>query len=287
MTAEMRQRAPETVHASPVAAPVAPPAFRRGLIIAALAGLFMAMVGALGTYEAALPVRIAYWMPLMLTGSALGTGVAFGVQNWGRLRRRLFFEGALIAVLVALPLTAVVIGANLMAFDNRPGSAFALAVVFGIGLMVSSVMTALTYATSPATAPAAAAAAQAAAAAAPMPAAAAPAPTPAPAPPPRILARPPLHLRHARLLAIEAEDHYLRIHTDAGSDLILLRLVDAVAETDGLDGARCHRSWWVARAAVSAVERDGARTLLGVGPALRVPVSRSYLPGLRAAGWLD
>ena len=266
MTAEMRQRAPETVHASPVAAPVAPPAFRRGLIIAALAGLFMAMVGALGTYEAALPVRIAYWMPLMLTGSALGTGVAFGVQNWGRLRRRLFFEGALIAVLVALPLTAVVIGANLMAFDNRPGSAFALAVVFGIVLMVSSVMTALTYATSPA---------------------AAPAPTPAPAPPPRILARLPLHLRHARLLAIEAEDHYLRIHTDAGSDLILLRLVDAVAETDGLDGARCHRSWWVARAAVTAVERDGARTLLSIGPALRVPVSRSYLPGLRAAGWLD
>jgi len=111
-------------------------------------------------------------------------------------------------------------------------------------------------------------------------------PAPAPAPP-RILARLPLHLRHARLLAIEAEDHYLRVHTDAGSDLILLRLVDAVAETDGLDGARCHRSWWVARAAVTAVERDGARTLLGIGPALRVPVSRSYLPELRAAGWLD
>jgi DNA-binding LytR/AlgR family response regulator len=97
----------------------------------------------------------------------------------------------------------------------------------------------------------------------------------------------PLRLRAGRLLALEAEDHYLRVHTDAGSDLILLRLVDAVAETDGLDGARCHRSWWVARAAVTAVERDGARTLLGIGPALRVPVSRSYLPELRAAGWLD
>ena len=269
MTAQMRQPAPDTVHASPVA----PPAFRRGLIIAALAGLFMALVGALGTDEAGLPVRIAYWLPLMLTGSALGTGVAFGVQTWGRLRSRLFAEGALIAVLVALPLTAVVIGANQLAFDNRPSSLLAVGVTFAIVLMVSSVMTALTYATSPAAAPS-------------VPAAAAPVPVPAPAPP-RILARLPLHLRHARLLAIEAEDHYLRIHTDAGSDLILLRLVDAVAETDGLDGARCHRSWWVARAAVTAVERDGARTLLGIGPALRVPVSRSYLPELRAAGWLD
>lgn len=266
MTAQMRQPAPDTVHASPVA----PPAFRRGLIIAALAGLFMALVGALGTDEAGLAVRIAYWLPLMLTGSALGTGVAFGVQTWGRLRRRLFAEGALIAVLVALPLTAVVIGANQLAFDNRPSSLLALGVTFAIVLMVSSVMTALTYATSPA--------------AAQLPVAAAPAPAPAP---PRILARLPLHLRHARLLAIEAEDHYLRVHTDAGSDLILLRLIDAVAETDGLDGARCHRSWWVARAAVTAVERDGARTLLGVGPALRVPVSRSYLPELRAGGWLD
>jgi DNA-binding LytR/AlgR family response regulator len=268
MTAEMRQPAPETVHASPVA----PPAFRRGLIIAALAGLFMALVGALGTDEAGLPVRIAYWVPLMLTGSALGTGVAFGVQVWGRLRAHMFAEGALVALLVALPLTAVVVGANQLAFDNRPGSALALAITFAIVLMVSSVMTAITYATAPAvvTVPAAA-----------------PVPVPAVPPPPRILARLPLHLRHARLLAIEAEDHYLRVHTDAGSDLILLRLVDAVAETDGLDGARCHRSWWVARAAVTAVERDGARTLLGVGPALRVPVSRSYLPELRAAGWLD
>lgn len=266
MTAQMRQAAPDTVHDSPVA----PPAFRRGLIIAALAGLFMALVGALGTDEAGLPVRIAYWLPLMLTGSALGTGVAFGVQTWGRLRKHLFAEGALIAVLVALPLTAVVIGANQLAFDNRPGSLLAVGVTFAIVLMVSSVMTALTYATSPA--------------APPVPVVVLPAPAPAP---PRILARLPLHLRHARLLAIEAEDHYLRIHTDAGSDLILLRLVDAVAETDGLDGARCHRSWWVARAAVTAVERDGARTLLNVGPALRVPVSRSYLPELRAAGWLD
>jgi DNA-binding LytR/AlgR family response regulator len=267
MTAQMRQAAPDTVHASPVA----PPAFRRGLIIAALAGLFMAMVGALGTDEAGLAVRIAYWLPLMLTGSALGTGVAFGVQSWGRLRQHLFAEGALIALFVALPLTAVVIGANQLAFDNRPSSALALVIVFAIVLMVSSVMTALTYATSPA--------------AAPLPAAAAPVPAAAPAPP-RILARLPLHLRHARLLAIDAEDHYLRVHTDAGSDLILLRLVDAVAETDGLDGARCHRSWWVARAAVTAVNREGGRTLLQVGTT-QVPVSRSYLPELRAAGWLD
>ncbi len=105
-------------------------------------------------------------------------------------------------------------------------------------------------------------------------------------PSPRILARLPLRLRHARLLALEAEDYYLRVHTDAGSDLILLRLADAIAETDGLPGARCHRSWWVARDAVTAVNRQGGRITLGIAP-IEVPVSRSYVTQLRAAGWLD
>jgi DNA-binding LytR/AlgR family response regulator len=47
-----------------------------------------------------------------------------------------------------------------------------------------------------------------------------------------------------------------------------------------------HRSYWVARKAVAAVEREGHRTELVLTSGDRVPVSRTYLPMLRQAGWL-
>lgn len=89
------------------------------------------------------------------------------------------------------------------------------------------------------------------------------------------------------LLCLETEDHYLRVHTTVGNDLILHRLRDALAELDGADGLQVHRGYWVARTAVAAVERDGRKTLLVLTNGLRVPVSRSFQPQLKAAGWLD
>ena len=44
------------------------------------------------------------------------------------------------------------------------------------------------------------------------------------------------------LLSLRTEDHYLRIHTSAGNDLILFRLKDALGELDGADGMQVHRS---------------------------------------------
>ncbi len=103
--------------------------------------------------------------------------------------------------------------------------------------------------------------------------------------PPRFLQRLPLKLRGAELYALEAEDHYLRIRTDRGSDLILMRLSDAVAELEGADGARTHRSWWVARAAVTAAERTSSGAVLTLRDGARAQVSRQNLRGLREAGW--
>jgi DNA-binding LytR/AlgR family response regulator len=84
---------------------------------------------------------------------------------------------------------------------------------------------------------------------------------------------------------VEAEDHYLRLHTSKGQDLILMRLADALAELDGLQGARTHRSWWVARAAVRQVERADGRATLTLEGGLQVPVSRVHIKILREAGW--
>ncbi|GLR80081.1 LytTR family DNA-binding domain-containing protein [Azospirillum oryzae] len=90
------------------------------------------------------------------------------------------------------------------------------------------------------------------------------------------------------LLALEMEDHYVRVHTALGSDLILMRMRDAVAELAGIDGRQVHRSYWVAASAVAAVERkpDG-KLSLRLTNGLLVPVSRTHAPSVRAAGWTE
>ncbi|MGH7028744.1 LytTR family DNA-binding domain-containing protein, partial [Brevundimonas sp.] len=103
--------------------------------------------------------------------------------------------------------------------------------------------------------------------------------------PARFLDRLPPRLRGARLIAVQAEDHYLRLHTDAGSDLILMRLSDALTELEGLEGAQTHRSWWVARDAVASVARGDGRAALTLDGGSVAPVSRRYARALREAGW--
>lgn len=91
--------------------------------------------------------------------------------------------------------------------------------------------------------------------------------------------------RTARLIAVEAHDHYLKVHTDAGEELITLRFADALAELDRAHGWQVHRSWWIAAEAVQDVRwrrGTGEARLLG---GLVAPVSRTYAPMLKAAGW--
>ncbi|WP_284126519.1 LytTR family DNA-binding domain-containing protein [Parerythrobacter aestuarii] len=87
------------------------------------------------------------------------------------------------------------------------------------------------------------------------------------------------------LLALEMEDHYVRVHTALGSDLVLLRLRDAIAELDGLEGMQVHRSWWVARHAVADVKREGRNVRLMLEGGLEAPVSRANVQPLKDAGW--
>ena len=92
--------------------------------------------------------------------------------------------------------------------------------------------------------------------------------------------------RVARLVAVEAEDHYVRVHTDAGSELVALRFADALQELARAHGHQTHRSWWVAADAIrGGAWRRGAGELRLDGD-LVAPVSRTYAPGLKAAGWL-
>ncbi|GGE38108.1 LytTr DNA-binding domain protein [Marinicauda pacifica] len=95
----------------------------------------------------------------------------------------------------------------------------------------------------------------------------------------------PVRLREAPILALQAEDHYLRVHTPLGDSLILMRLSDAIAAVEALDGARTHRSWWVAREAVTDANKSGGRATLTLSTGVQAPVSRTHARTLREAGW--
>ena len=101
----------------------------------------------------------------------------------------------------------------------------------------------------------------------------------------RFLDRLPPKLKGAVIYAVSSEDHYLRLHTSKGADLILMRLSDAIVELDGLEGAQTHRSWWVARDAVESVRRDGDKIVLVLKGGAEAPVSRPNVRPLREAGW--
>lgn len=91
--------------------------------------------------------------------------------------------------------------------------------------------------------------------------------------------------RMARLIALEAEDHYIRVHTDMGSELVGMRFADALEELKRAHGFRIHRSWWVAADAIEAVRwsRGGGEARLSGG--IVAPVSRRNAATLREAGW--
>jgi hypothetical protein len=102
----------------------------------------------------------------------------------------------------------------------------------------------------------------------------------------RFLARLPPRLGRD-LLCLQMEDHYVRAHTAAGSDLILIPLHQAVAELEGLEGLQVHRSWWVSRSAVVDVERDARSVRLKLRNGVTAPVSRRAVAALKAAAWID
>lgn len=270
-------------HASPNASRLRRRAVR-GVVIGLAAAFLLAYLGALGTGPAPFSHRLTYWAAVILPGSLIGMAVQEMVGAWGRLSGTRAGEIVLVALLISVPHSFMVIVASALFFGL---AAITPVVVFEFWLAVLVIALVLTAINHLAAVPDLASAAMPAPAPEPE---AAPAPhsadtSPLPALPELIAEKLPVRLRQARLVAIEAEDHYLRIHTDRGSDLILMRLSDAVAELEGLEGAQVHRSWWVARDAVRHARRADGRATLTLEGGLTVPVSRRYARALREAGW--
>ena len=104
--------------------------------------------------------------------------------------------------------------------------------------------------------------------------------------PPALMSRLKPALRRADIYALEAQDHYVRVITSGGEDLLLMRLSDAIAETAPLKGLSPHRSWWVAEDGVAEVSRRGGKAVIALKNSAEVPVSRSRLTTLKAQSWL-
>ena len=233
----------------------------KGVAVAMAGGVVLALVDAFGT-RAGLPLRLAYWVGLMLVAGLWAEFCTWGVRKLVGADKPWLMRYALtvaaigpVAVLLVWGVTGWVFMGHALRLEHLPDMIWQV-------MLITAVMTALGMSLDR---PAVIAEAGAA--------------------PPRFLDRLPPRLRGAVIHAVQAEDHYLRVHTDRGSDLILMRLSDAVAELQGLDGAQTHRSWWVARDAVRDVRRGDGRATLTLDGGLAVPVSRRHARALRAAGW--
>ena len=102
---------------------------------------------------------------------------------------------------------------------------------------------------------------------------------------PRLLKRLPEELQGSEIVALEAEEHYTKVHTDTGNAMLLMRFSDAIAEMEPARGMQVHRSYWVSNAHVRSINRAGKRMVLNLDNGLEVPVSRSYRVLVNSAGF--
>lgn len=79
------------------------------------------------------------------------------------------------------------------------------------------------------------------------------------------------------ILAITAEEHYIRVHSDRGTDLVRGRFSEALAELAGeARGMQVHRSWWLRLDAVAKVTEKGRSIELVTHDGTVVPVSLAF-----------
>jgi hypothetical protein len=238
-------------------------------VLPVAAALFLALTDAFDLAALSLWARLIYWLVLL----GIGQAVAYAIRGMiDRLRpspAHTLLVGLAISVLVSLPMTAMVWLVTSWIL-SEPLDAARLPGFYLPVLVITAAMAAINLLIHrrPLETHAGIAAGGAEVQRAP------------------IVARLPPRLRSADIQAIEAEDHYVRVHTTAGSDLVLMRFADALDELRGIEGAQVHRSWWVARGAVNGSCREHGRIYLVLGAGAKAPVSRSYARALRQDGWL-
>ena len=226
-------------------------------------GVVMAFLGPFGSSERTLPERFAYWLLCMVGGGLIGIAIDEPV------RRRIqgFWPRVLLVSVAMTPFVIVLVaGANhwlagmRLTWGNLATPWFQVFVVCFAAMLFRQLVW-----SRPAAAPAEPAEGE----------------DPLQAFRLRLSAK----RRDAELIAVEAEDHYLRVHTDAGEELITARFGDALSELAAAKGFQTHRSWWVAAGAIDEVKWLRGRGEARLKSGLVVPISRGQAAPLKAAGW--
>ena len=242
----------------------------RELATAAAAGLFLGLVGPFGSYlnQSRLTV-LGYWIGTVLLGAILfGLTLRPAVRLAPRLGVPLLPALAAATVLAAIPMS-LLCHALAMALWPAPIRRIGRLAWYAQTLLISAPLACgyvMTVGTS-----------------GPGEKAGEPPPQRAPDATSDLLSRLPPQLGR-ELLALQMEDHYVRAHTSRGSALILIPLRQAVTELTGIPGMKIHRSWWVARDAVTGVVQDGRNLRLRLANGLEAPVSRVNVAAVRQAG---
>jgi hypothetical protein len=78
------------------------------------------------------------------------------------------------------------------------------------------------------------------------------------------------------IVALEAQQHYVKIHMHMGSKTILYRFSDAINELGSDSGIQVHRSWWVHKDAVEAMQDVSKKPIVTLKTGTKVPISRTY-----------
>lgn len=230
------------------------------LMVSAFLGVLLGILGPFGSYLMPLPLRMLQWMAFSLLGYAiyrpigvvaLWLGVHFKLPYWIA-----YGLGVMIASVPMTALVAWVMGARLTSLNAEQWLT-----VFTNTLLIGAIVSVLiTFIFQHAQQEGV------------------PDEVQAHLIPPAFMARLPIG---STLLALHAEDHYVRAYCEGREVLILIRLRDAIAELQGVDGAQVHRSWWVAREAVVARKRIGRAVQLVLCNGVFVPVSREGLAAVK------
>ena len=273
MQAEFRQRQAPATDEAPDANDMWAQVWERpwvGFAMSAiLPGIILSLLGPFGSFGAPVWMRFAYWMPTMALGATIGAALSIWTERSSLFCRRPIARFLTLTTAMTAAMTGVAWGMGWLVFG--PGAVnFGWIFIFYVWLitLIVSVISAIIRARR----------VRIEVAAAPVPTAATP---------PTLAVRLPDKLKGGTILALQAEDHYVRIHTDKGSDLILMRLADATEQMGSTPGARTHRSWWVSKSAVKSIRRDNGRVALVLSNDTEVPISRGYASELHEAGWLN
>ena len=82
------------------------------------------------------------------------------------------------------------------------------------------------------------------------------------------------------LWALSAERHYVRVTTEAGDELLLMRLSDAIEQCSAMNGLQIHRSHWVHHTGIKKVVRKNGKMYVELKNGKSLPVSRSHQTAL-------